>query len=80
MSIFKRFMSGNEADNQPVEIAIGDKFAHVGNSRTVWVVDKIHDHNKDIKPLVTMYREGHPDLLKVLSTTALSGESDYLRC
>ncbi|WND02427.1 hypothetical protein QGN29_12815 [Temperatibacter marinus] len=77
---FQKFFASQPSDSEGTVIEIGDRFVHHESIERIWVVEKVQDKTVHEYPLVTMHQEGHPDLLKVLSSTALNTGSDYMRC
>ncbi len=58
---------------------IGDRFAHSTNTTSVWVVENVLRVAASSYPLVRLSRENHPDIMKVVSLSALADHREFTR-
>ncbi|GEM_PF-1673948 len=59
------------------EVTIGDRFQHQHSRASVWVVERISKVGASTYPLVSLSREGRPDLKKVVSIAVLQDGEDF---
>lgn len=79
ISFLKRmFTSTGSAPNQ-TEVAVGARYMASGVRPSVWVVERISSVGASSYPLVSMCREGHPDLKKTVSLAVLQEGTDFTR-
>lgn len=58
---------------------VGDRFAQSTNTTSVWVVENVLKVAASSYPLVRLSRENHPDILKVVSLSALADQREFTR-
>jgi len=71
MTLLKRMMGANSDSESKMSVAVGDKYEQLDPGLSVWVVERISNVSASSLPLISLSREGHPDLKKVLSLTVL---------
>ena len=76
-SILKRVVSGVEEGGMRTNIAVGDRFEHQDRDLSVWIVEKISNVSSSHLPLISLSREGRPDLKKILSLSVLEEGEDF---
>lgn len=72
----RMFTSSGTAQNQS-EVAVGARYLASGMKPSIWVVERISSVGASSYPLVSMCREGHPDLKKTVSLAVLQEGSDF---
>lgn len=77
ISFLKRMFSGSASGESLNEVTIGDRFQHHGGPAAIWVVERISRVGGSSFPLVSLVREGHPDLTKVVSIAVLEEGEDF---
>lgn len=76
-TMFKRAMRPQPGVGIRETIAIGDRFQQSGQPLSVWVVEKISQVSTSNLPLISLSREGRPDLKKILSLSVLEDGDDF---
>ncbi len=60
-------------------VTVGDRFEESEADLPVWIVDRISHVRGSLFPLVSLRREGNPDLERTLSISALDDQEVYRR-
>lgn len=77
IGFIKRMFSPNIEVESLDAISIGDRFEHHSGPAAVWVVERISRVDVSTIPLVSLAREGHPDLKKTISLAALEDREEF---
>lgn len=77
ISFFKRMFTSTGAAPNQSDVAVGARYTASGMKPSVWVVERISSVGGSSYPLVSMCREGHPDLKKTVSLAVLQEGSDF---
>ncbi|MFC3051144.1 hypothetical protein [Kordiimonas pumila] len=77
MSVFRRMVGGIEVPPPMSNIAVGDRYEHMGQGVSIWVVERISKVSMSSFPLISLVREGRPDLKKILSLSVLEEGQDF---
>lgn len=59
--------------------SVGDRYAQSTSGAPVWVVENVMEVTSSRYPLVRLSRENHPDLLKIVSVSALADTEEFVR-
>lgn len=77
-------LSGNSFSG-PSEVAssetpsVGDRYAQSTSGTPVWIVENVMQVTASRYPLVRLSRENHPDLMKIVSVSALADTEEFVR-
>jgi hypothetical protein len=77
IGFLKRMFTPATAGQNQCEISVGDRYQALGTRPSVWVVERISSVGSSSYPLVSMCREGHPDLKKTVSLAVLQDGADF---
>lgn len=77
IGFLKRLLTPAGAQMTQPEVTIGDRFQHHSSRASVWVVERISSVGASNLPLVSLSREGHPDLKKIVSIAVLQDGEDF---
>ena len=58
---------------------VGDRYAQSTQGSPVWVVENVMEVASSTYPLVRLSRENHPDLMKIVSVSALADTQEFIR-
>lgn len=59
--------------------SVGDRYAQSTKGTPVWVVENVMQVASSRYPLVRLSRENHPDLMKIVSVSALADTEEFVR-
>ncbi|MBL4639802.1 MAG: hypothetical protein JKY57_04660 [Kordiimonadaceae bacterium] len=80
IEFLKKIVGANDSsrrDANKVAIAVGDKFEQLHEGMPIWTVERVSRVSMSSFPLISMFREDHPELTKTVSLTALEDGEDY---
>lgn len=77
IGLLKRLFKGEGAVAQATGVTIGARYMSSHHQSTVWVVERISSVGSSTYPLVSLSREGHPDLKKTVSLAVIEEGEDY---
>lgn len=79
LSAIKRLFSSSSDGNAAYRVDIGDRFVERDEGLQVWIVDRISSVSGSLYPLVSLHREGRPEVERTLSLAALNDNTAYRR-
>ncbi|NVJ99518.1 MAG: hypothetical protein HWE25_15300 [Alphaproteobacteria bacterium] len=77
IGFLKRMFTPAGVTLAPQEVTIGDRFLSRDAQASVWVVERISSVDASSFPLVSLSREGRPDLKKIVSIAVLQDGEDF---
>ena len=77
MGLFKALFKGERAGNKLPAVAVGDRLVYRSPDSSVWVVERISSVGASTYPLVSLAREGHPDLKKTVSIAVIEEGGEF---
>lgn len=77
IGFLKRMFTPAGATLPQAEVTIGDRFLSRDAKTSVWVVERISSVGSSTYPLVSLSREGYPDLKKTVSIAVLQDGEDF---
>ncbi|PCI63938.1 MAG: hypothetical protein COB37_03020 [Kordiimonadales bacterium] len=77
VSLLKKFLSPGAKPSVIDKVTVGDRFELDAPSVSFWIVERISDVRMSSSPLVSLSREGHPEITKTVSLSAFEHDGDY---
>ena len=77
VGLLKRLFRGEGAGPVEPTVTVGARYTSKHHHTSVWVVERISSVGSSTYPLVSMAREGHPDLKKTVSLAVIEEGEDF---
>ena len=77
LGLLKRLFQGEGASPLEPSVTIGARYMSSHHQASVWVVERISSVGSSSYPLVSLSREGHPDLKKTVSLAVIEEGEDF---
>lgn len=77
VGLLKRLFRGEGSGPVGPSVTIGARYMSKHHHSSVWVVERISSVGSSTYPLVSMAREGHPDLKKTVSLAVIEEGEDF---
>ncbi len=71
--------SNRGVNHKVSNIEIGDRFRTYDAYQSIWIVDRVTNVASSMHPLVSLKREGQPDLVKTISIGVLQDAEEYMQ-
>ncbi|WP_417457199.1 hypothetical protein [Kordiimonas sp.] len=77
LGLLKRLFRGEGRANAAPGVVVGARYSDRHHLTSVWVVERISSIGASTYPLVSLAREGRPDLKKTVSLAVIEEGEDY---
>jgi len=77
IKLIKKIMPTNGRADGTRKVSIGDRFERDDAAISIWVVERISNVRASRFPLISLSREGRPDITKTVSLDAFVKDGGY---
>ncbi|WP_417449003.1 hypothetical protein [Kordiimonas sp.] len=77
VGLLKRLFRGDAVREHEPGVIVGARYMARNHQSSVWVVERISSVGASSYPLVSLSREGHPDLKKTVSLAVIEEGEDF---
>jgi len=77
VGLLRRLFQGDRITDVVPGVVVGARYSDRRHATSVWVVERISSIGASTYPLVSLAREGRPDLKKTVSLAVIEEGEDY---